>query len=283
MSSGALKIDENTYQPLDSKTPVTRENVENYPYLKNDNSALTQGFNFPPESVPLLNRQIGNLVANIQETSFMPPEILNSIHLPSPFDTILGKDQKPGPFSISTLQPLPLINTIRDQLAKAIRDIFALFEKEKQEKPLYNHTRSIAPSPPKKYPPPETFLTKGTFSNKEAHYKSILETSDFFTPESKELLSPLGDHSIAAVQTVFKRSLEFILTRAELSVTSLHGDIQFIRKKLKANLPYSTLNPNDLLPMMPNIAEGFLNNLIFSLPPEQQTLIFERLNVPSAA
>lgn len=237
---------------------------------------LTKGLGVPPTQIPQLNNIIiGSTVADIQDASFDPLEMLKTVASSTPADFIL----EPDTFYLfprgSTLSPSTLSATIYNISGNVVRKIIVLLD----DAELKSKTDAIKGDETDKAVNHQNISFR-TLSS----YDGVLKQTELLSKEAKELLELFGEGTVEAVRDFVRAIAESILTRADLSYESLSSDVTRHRGMFENSVEeqpdvvgYSTLNPLDFVNMMMKYFEFGVMGIVSRLPDERQKIIYDRV------
>ena len=278
MSLGALKKGEDEYYDLSSSKSRSREwygeqqHVELRPYA---------GHRFPEELQRQINKIIGDLLADIQEASFVSRKTLNTVHVPEGGYPVQFDD-----FPRSTTLPLHrLASTIYNRSGDVVRQFINLSGDEDLKSKaagveakedgeaitndgLYFHNDYLFDQ--------RVELMQGVERSK------VFNNVELLNQEAKELLELLGDGVVDAVRDYVGLIAKAILDVADVQYVDLFHAARFIPREIaenefKEDIEYSTLSPDEIKRRLKNEIKVPLLQILVRLPDETAKDFFKQI------
>lgn len=208
------------------------------------------------EGNPEINTLVAEFLRKIQNASFVPMRAIRDEDIP---------DQKGGYFS--TLSPGVLAREIRENIGQLILSGIFLSRKDSRHA-SEEHSEALVDSSVQH---PEAI--NGSFvhsSGSTVHVggfdENVMECFSLFPDNIRELIENHGSGFAKGFEDMMRRFALSILIRSELSESSFFSDIMYfdIHEKYR-NASYSTLNPEDFIPLARGTSESVAHAIDWAL------------------
>ena len=247
MSLGTLKAGEDKYYDVQLHKMHSREWFKEQTYLE---IAPYAGNVIPQEIQEQINRIIGDLLADIQNASFVSQQALKSV--PGP-DYNFPDSYSSFPRG-STLSTHRLATTIYNSSGDIVRRFINLSNDED----LREKVKNIKASDDDEAVSHSTLHFQSEFledsfveSIPGVNKTRVFSNVELLNEEARKLLELLGDGVVDAVRDYVGLIAKEILDSAVMSYSDLHGAVRFIPRDISENglsedAEYSTLSPHEI-------------------------------------